>query len=148
MIKITVFIFPLNMILINEFGDHGGSRLKVDGGKIPKLLIITYIELNIQFWTIICFSTITMSNKQILREIWRHCKCNISWDYGEACCFIRFCPHSTGWKSLILFGNQSGEYGSFRRCSTLTPLHSPNLPYEWIRYLEVLTMANVLERVY
>ena len=49
MIKTTVFIFPLNIILMNEFGDHGGLRLKVDGGKIPKLLIITYIELNIQF---------------------------------------------------------------------------------------------------
>ena len=144
MIKTTVFIFPLNIILINEFGDHGGSRLKVDGGKIPKLMII-----NIQFYMTICFSTIILSNRQILREIWRNWIClNLSWDYGEACCFISFCPYSTGWKSLILFGNQSGEYGSFRRCSMLTSLHSPNLPYEWIRYSEVLTMANVLERVY
>ena len=64
MIKTIVFIFPLIIILMNEFGDHGGSRLKMDGGKIPKLMII-----NIQFCMTICFSTITLSNKQILREI-------------------------------------------------------------------------------
>ena len=44
MTKTTVFIFPLNMILIKTFGDHGGSRLKADGGKRLKIMF-----LNIQF---------------------------------------------------------------------------------------------------
>ena len=36
MIKTLISTFPLSIILINAFGHHGGSRLKVIGGKILK----------------------------------------------------------------------------------------------------------------